>query len=140
MFSRIQSLFIGVIYGAVGHAESKTILLLLPQLSLFFLSHFTFLATSPLFQIVLRSGTSGPWSVHHQARRDGVDHGGDLLVELNFLCSVQCFTEKSVATEDSAPGDKELVELDPLAGGGVHGDGDVCGALGILTFLQLLYI
>ena len=75
MFSRIQSLFIGLMYGAVGHAESKTILLLLPQLSLFFLSHFTFLATSPLFQIVLRSGTSGPLSVHHQARRDGVDHG-----------------------------------------------------------------
>ena len=43
-------------------------------------------------------------------------------MELNFLCSIQCFTEKSAATEDSAPGDKELVELDPLAGGGVHAD------------------
>ena len=53
-------------------------------------------------------------------------------MELNFLCSIQCVTEKSAATEDSAPGDKELVELDRLAGGGVHADGDVCGALGTL--------
>ena len=39
-------------------------------------------------------------------------------MELNFLCSVQCLAEKSAAIEDSeSKRDKELVELDPLAGG-----------------------